>query len=172
MTHKEIQDLIKLIDKSSLAEVKVKVGDFEFSARTQHYFDGKQKGATNIYPQAQAAQPIYQSPPPPASPSVPQASDATPDIPQAAKQEAPTSGLIEIKSPMVGTFYRSASPDKPPYVQVGDVVEAGTVVCVIEAMKLFNEIESEIRGKIVKVLIDDASPVEYDQPVFLVDPKG
>jgi acetyl-CoA carboxylase biotin carboxyl carrier protein len=173
MTHKEIQELIKLIDKSSLAEVKVKVGDFEFSARTQHYFDGKQKGATNIYPQVQQAQPSYQVPPAaPAAPAAPPSQEATPDIQQPAKVEAPASGLVEIKSPMVGTFYRSASPDKPSYVQIGDVIEAGTVVCIVEAMKLFNEIESEVRGKIVKVLIDDASPVEYDQPIFLVDPKG
>jgi acetyl-CoA carboxylase biotin carboxyl carrier protein len=170
MTFKEIQELIKLVDKSTLAEVKIKVGDVEVSLRGQHYFDSKRQPAM-VYQGAPLQAPVQSTPvqssAAPAPASAPQA-----DLPAAEKAAAPAAGLIEIKSPMVGTFYRSASPDKPPYAQVGDEVKAGSVVCIVEAMKLFNEIESEISGKIVKVLVEDASPVEYDQPLFLVDPKG
>ena len=89
-----------------------------------------------------------------------------------APKEESTTGLLEVKSPIVGTFYRSPSPDKPPFFKVGDVIKSGDVVCIVEAMKLFNEIESEVAGRIVKVLVEDATPVEYDQTLFLVDPKG
>jgi len=171
MTNKEIQDLIKLIDKSELAEVKIKQGDFELSVRSQKYWANKQSG-TIVYGAAPSA-------PAPASVSAqpaattPSGQEVRSDLPTTTKEVSnENAGLIEVKSPMVGTFYRSASPDKPPYVQVGDVIEAGSVVCIIEAMKLFNEIESDVRGKIVKVLLEDAKPVEYDQPLFLIDPKG
>ena len=138
MTFKEIQDLIKLIDKSNLSE---------FSFKTETY-EVKIKGPRSYAPTM--------------------VTTAMPSMPIAPKASADK--LIEIKSPMVGTFYRSSAPDKPAFVSVGDTVQKGSVVCIIEAMKLFNEIESEFAGKIVKVLVEDASPVEYDQVLFLVEP--
>ena len=171
MTFKEIQELIKLVDKSTLAEVKIKVGEVEVSLRGQHYFDSKKQPSV-VYQSAPVQQAPVLSAPAPSQAPVANTPQIQTDLPAADKPAAPAAGLIEIKSPMVGTFYRSASPDKPPYAQVGDEVKAGSVVCIVEAMKLFNEIESEISGKIVKVLVEDASPVEYDQPLFLVDPKG
>lgn len=171
MTTKEIQDLIKLVDKSALAEVKLKQGDFELSIRSQKYYDGKQRETVSVYqtaPQHSMAPMHAPAPAPSSAEPVNIQQDLTPSGPEPSKN----AGLVEVKSPMVGTFYRSASPDKPSYVQIGDVIEAGSVVCIIEAMKLFNEIETEVRGKVVKVLVDDASPVEYDQPLFLLDPKG
>ena len=173
MTHKEIQDLIKLIDKSKLAEFKLKNGDFEVSIRSQKYFEAKQREQVTVVQQSAPAAPAQA---PVSQPAAPAEQNYQPDIQPQEKPKADdggdSKGLLEIKSPMVGTFYRSASPDKPPYVQVGDKVEESSGVCIVEAMKLFNEIESEVKGKIVKVLVDDASPVEYDQPLFLVDPKG
>lgn len=177
MNFKEIQELIKLINKSNLTEFKVKDGEFELSLRTDKY-EKAQKGKAQII---QSQQPVMPLPamqtsfaaPTPAQPVAPQ-----PDPQPAAKNEtaeaseAQDSNYIEIKSPMVGTFYRAASPEKPPYVKVGDQIDVGQVVCVVEAMKLFNEIESEVSGKIVKTLVEDAQPVEYDQVLFLVDPKG
>ena len=166
MTFKEIQELIKLIDKSDLSEFRLSTEEMDLVIRTKNY-TGKGKAVIS----APAAMPV-QVPAPVALPSAP-APVAAPQT-KAAEPEAKTeiSGdkkLLEIKSPMVGTFYRSASPDKPPYIKVGDSVQKGSVVCIIEAMKLFNEIESEISGKIVKVMVEDASPVEYDQVLFLVE---
>ena len=112
----------------------------------------------------------YQQAPPVASAPRMEVAPAA-EAPIAAVEIAPSSKLIEVKSPMIGTFYRSAGPDKPLFVNVGDEVTPGSTLCIIEAMKLFNEIECEIKGKIVKVLVDDATPVEYDQPLFLVDPS-
>lgn len=169
MTYKEIQDLIKLVVKLELAELKLRDGEFEMSVRTKEYARVKGTQTTSSTPVISMAAPA----PPPA----PEAPPATPQ-PQAPsageKEESETSseGMSEIKSPIVGTFYRSPSPDKPPFIKVGDVIKAGDVVCIVEAMKLFNEIESEVSGKIVKVLVEDATPVEYDQALFLVDPKG
>lgn len=172
MTYKEIQELIKLIDKSNLAEVKVKEGDFEISIRSVKYYDGKSSSSVTHYAATPAPAQVSAAPP-----SAPQGTNPTPAENKSVQAEKPAeepkpTGLIEIKSPMVGTFYRSSSPDKPPFLQVGDIVEEGFVVCIVEAMKLFNEIESDVRGKVVKVLVDDASPVEYDQPLFLIDPNG
>jgi acetyl-CoA carboxylase biotin carboxyl carrier protein len=104
--------------------------------------------------------------------SAPQPAPAAPAAPAAEPAKEENTNYIEVKSPIVGTFYRSPSPEKPPYIKVGDSIEVGSVVCIVEAMKLFNEIESEISGKVVKILIEDSSPVEYDQPLFLVDPNG
>ena len=166
MTYKEITDLIKLVNKSDLAELKLKDKDFEIQIRTK-LFQNKST-VTSGSPVVQMASP---------APVAPAAIPATPAPAAAdnnAKQESPaesTAGLLEIKSPIVGTFYRSSSPDKPAFVKVGDTVEKGGVVCIVEAMKLFNEIESEVSGKIVKVMIEDAQPVEYDQVLFLVDPS-
>jgi len=171
MNTKEIQNLIKLISESNLSEFKLKDGDFRLTIRTKEYHK-------YIKGSAQSQAPVLISAPnatpAPAAPVVQQenanvqssANDTPPDSGDASK------GLLEIKSPIVGTFYRSPSPDKDPFVKVGDKVSPDTVVCIVEAMKLFNEIEAEVSGKIVDVLVDDGSPVEYDQVIYLVDPKG
>lgn len=171
MTFKEIQDLIKLVNKTDLAEFKMKEGEFEISIRTDKY--AKARTATPASMPSFIPMPSSAAPAPAATPAAALAPAAAPVTPAAdASTAADTSNYLEIKSPIVGTFYRSGSPEKPPYVSVGDTVSEGSVVCIVEAMKLFNEIESEISGKIVKVMIDDAQPVEYDQVLFLVDPKG
>ncbi|MBT8232857.1 MAG: acetyl-CoA carboxylase biotin carboxyl carrier protein [Bacteroidia bacterium] len=168
MNYKEIQDLLKFISKSELAEVRIKEGEFELTVRNKNYSKNKITSAplmasptvvSGIQAPAPQETPVAQTPAPAAK------------APEAPKAEA-SDNLLEIRSPIVGTFYRSASPDKPPYVSVGDNVSVGGVVCIVEAMKLFNEIESEVEGKIVKVMVEDASPVEYDQVLYLVDPKG
>ncbi len=155
MKPKEIQDLIDYISNTGLAEVKIKTEEFELSVKK--YADAATAAPA---PQVIAAAPAPVAAPVAAAPAV-----ATPS-------PAPSSNLVEIKSPMIGTFYLTASPDAAPFVTEGGSISAGKTVCIIEAMKLFNEIESEISGKIVKVLVANASPVEYDQPLFLVDPAG
>ena len=166
MTFEEIKSLIQLINKSDLAEFRLEDGDQKIVIRTSKFNNGKQA----IYQTSAAFAPAPAAPPPA---SAPVAAPVAVEIPaKPADTEGSTAGLLEIKSPIVGTFYRSASPDKPPFIKVGDMVDKGSVVCVVEAMKLFNQIESEIKGKIVKLCVDDASPVEYDQLLFLVDPKG
>jgi len=174
MNFKEIKELIKIINQLELTEFKMKDGEFELSVRTKKYEKVKQQ--VTAVPVAQQ-QPMVQMPPaaPPASP----AQQPAPE-PKAAPQKDGSqdeggeneSNYVPVKSPIVGTFYRSSSPEKGPYVKVGDTIASGDVVCIVEAMKLFNEIESEISGKIVKVMVEDAQPVEYDQVLFLVDPKG
>jgi len=174
MTFKEIQDLIKLINRSDLSEFRMKDGDFELTVRTNEYMKNRAAATktthTQIMPMAAPAMPMAA---PAAAPAAPIAAPAPAVAAPAASApaEEDTSKYLEIKSPMVGTFYRSPSPDKPIYVKVGDSVSEGTPVCIVEAMKLFNEIESEVSGKIVKVLVEDAQPVEYDQVLFLVDPS-
>lgn len=164
MNYKEITDLIKLVNRTDLAEVKLKDKDFEISIRTAN-FQGKSTQVVQSAP-AQMMQAV--------APSAPAVS-ATPAATSASAVSAPaadsTEGLVEVKSPIVGTFYRSSAPDKPVYAKVGDVIEKGSTVCVVEAMKLFNEIECEVSGTIVKVMVEDAAPVEYDQVLFLVDPS-
>lgn len=157
MKAKEIQELIDYISNSGLAEVKIKTDEFELSIK---------KYAESSAPRmVEVAAPAPQAAPAPApSPSVAPAA--------APVAETTPSNLVEIKSPMIGTFYLTSSPDADPFVAVGDSVKAGETVCIIEAMKLFNEIESEISGKIVKILVSNSTPVEYDQPLFLVDPAG
>ncbi|MBS1587186.1 MAG: acetyl-CoA carboxylase biotin carboxyl carrier protein [Bacteroidetes bacterium] len=161
MEFKQIQELIKIINKSNISELNIEDGDFKITI--------KQAAETQFVAMPQAVpQMVHQAvhAPAPAQPQV-----AAP-APQAAAP-APSAGsdkLVTVKSPMIGTFYRSSGPDKPAFVSVGDEVKQGQVLCIIEAMKLFNEIESEVSGTIVKVLVDDASPVEYDQPLFLVEP--
>lgn len=176
MTFKEIQELLKLISKLELAEFKVKEKDFELVVRTKDYYKGKDMGAvmSSAAPMmpVTSVQPAFSQPQAaPAAASAPKAEPAAPARSEADSADS-SANYLPIKSPMVGTFYRSSSPEKAAYVKVGDVVEAGSVVCIIEAMKLFNEIESEISGRIVKVMVEDAQPVEYDQVLFLVDPKG
>jgi acetyl-CoA carboxylase biotin carboxyl carrier protein len=168
MTFEEIKALIQLINKSDLAEFRFEEGDKKLLIRTAKYNSGKQQ----IY---QSSAPMQQAPMMSAAPLAvaPKVEDAAPKAPTAENTEAPLVGqYLEIKSPIVGTFYRSAGQDKPLYTKVGETVDKGTVVCIIEAMKLFNEIESEVKGKIVKIMVEDATPVEYDQVLFLVDPKG
>lgn len=150
----EIQDLIKFVSKSGVSEVEIEKKDFKIVIKAEK--------AEQVFVQASAPQMVQAAP----APQV-----AAPASPAPVAPVAEESKLITIKSPMIGTFYRSSSPDKDAFVQVGDTIQKGSAVCIIEAMKLFNEIESEISGKIVKVLVDDASPVEYDQPLFLVDPS-
>ncbi len=158
MDFKQIQELIKIINKSNIGEVTIEEDGKKVTIKQkkdpQPIFAG---GGVPMQMAAPVAQPITQ-------PAASAAPDAKPAEPKA-------DNLITIKSPMIGTFYRQAGPGKPIFINVGDEVAPGKVVCIIEAMKLFNEIESEIKGKIVKVLVDDASPVEYDQPLFLVEPN-
>ncbi len=171
MTIKDIKELIKLVNTSDLAEVKIELEQAKLTIRSKDFFAGKnQVSAPSVISMPQVA--AAPAAPVAAAPATaPQVNTALAK-PASSEQAEDTSGYLEIKSPMVGTFYRSASPDKPPYFKVGDSVAEGDVVCIVEAMKLFNEIESEVSGTIVKVLIEDAHPVEYDQPLFLVDPNG
>jgi acetyl-CoA carboxylase biotin carboxyl carrier protein len=159
MDIKEIQNLIKFVAKSGASEVKLEMEDVKITIKT----GGSNTETTIIQGNPMGSMQQMQAPAP--VPAAPAASE-TPAAP-AVDENA---GYVTIKSPIIGTFYRK-SPDKSNFVEVGSVINAGDTVCVIEAMKLFNEIESEISGKIVKVLVDDSSPVEYDQPLFLVDPS-
>ena len=175
MDFKQIQDLIKLVNKSNISEIKVEEDDFKITIRTKEYAEGfRMKGEIAATP-TQIAVPVQSVPPPVQSA---EAKQETPPLEEKLKKETEQAGPVEkdqyitIKSPMIGTFYRSSAPDKDPFVQVGDLLASGKVICIIEAMKLFNEIESEVEGKVVKVLVEDATPVEYDQPLFLIDPTG
>ncbi len=163
MDIKEIQSLIKFVAKSGASEVKLETDDIKITIRTGSAGSGETTFVQSI-PMAQA----------PVTPSAPVQQEA-PTAPAAPAKETEKkeddSKYITIKSPIIGTFYRKPSPDKPAFVEVGDKISAGDVLCVIEAMKLFNDIESEVSGTIVKVLVDDSSPVEFDQPLFLVDPS-
>jgi acetyl-CoA carboxylase biotin carboxyl carrier protein len=159
MDLKEIQNLIKFVANSGVAEVKLEMDDVKVTIRTT--LEGNTTETT--YVQQMPAQPVIQQA------VIPQAiapAAATPAAPAAEDSK-----YVTIKSPIIGTFYRKPSPDKPVFVEVGSTIGKGDVLCVIEAMKLFNEIESEVSGKIVKILVDDMSPVEFDQPLFLVDPS-
>jgi len=160
MDFKQIQELVKMINKSNIGELTIEQKDFKVTIKQ------KEDHVTQVVaPAAVHAAPVHHAPA--VAPSAPAAPAAEKP---AAKEEKAASNLLTIKSPMIGTFYRRPSPDKPNLVEVGSEVQPGKVVCIIEAMKLFNEIESEIKGKVVKILVDDASPVEYDQPLFLVEP--
>ncbi len=165
----EIQDLIKFVAKSGVSEVEIEDKDFKITIKTPPHKKGKLIVETPSVVQVQApvaAAPVAAAPVAAAPVAAPAQEAAAP-----ASDEADDSKYVAIKSPMIGTFYRKPSPDKANFVNVGDDVSDDTVVCMIEAMKLFNEIESEITGQIVKILVDDGSPVEYDQPLFLVDPS-
>ena len=176
MTFKEITELIKLINKTNLTEFKVKDGEFELSLRTEKYSKTKTTqvlapAQQQILPVATAAPAMPAAPAPTGPPAAaPTPTESAPAVNEQPAEE-PTGNYLEVKSPIVGTFYRSPSPEKGPYVKVGDTITAGSTVCIVEAMKLFNEIESEVSGKIVKVMVEDAQPVEYDQVLFLVDPS-
>jgi acetyl-CoA carboxylase biotin carboxyl carrier protein len=158
MDFKQIQELIKMINKSNIGELTVEQKDFRITIKQKEenitqVVSAPATVVTTGHPVA-AAQPVQQT--------VAEKTKAA---------EAPAANLITIKSPMIGTFYRRSSPDKAAFAEVGDEITPGKIVCIIEAMKLFNEIESEVKGKVVKVLVEDASPVEYDQPLFLVEPN-
>jgi len=172
----EIQDLIKFVARSGVTEVEIEQNNFKITIKSD---PTKKKGKQQ---QAQVEPVVQQVPMPMPQMAMPQTQmpgQAPAPAPAPEKKEAPAkeepkeddSNYITIKSPMIGTFYRSSSPEKDAFVSVGDTIKEGKVICIIEAMKLFNEIEAEVSGKIVKVLADDASPVEYDQPLFLVDPS-
>ena len=164
MDFKQIQELIKLVNKSNLSELTIEEKDFKVTIKQKEEIIQQ----TLISGQFQHAPQAY-APAPAQAAALPAAAPAAPATPAPAADD--TSKYVTIKSPMIGTFYRKPSPDKPLFVEVGTEVTPGKVVCIIEAMKLFNEIESEVKGKIVKVLVEDQSPVEYDQPLFLVDPS-
>jgi len=160
MDLKEIQNLIKFVSNTGVAEVKLETGDVKITIRTT--LEGNTPEITYVQqaPMAQAMQ---------AAPAPVAVAPATPAAPTAPAED--NSKYVTIKSPMIGTFYREPAPDKPVFVEVGSSIGKGDVLCVVEAMKLFNEIEAEVSGKIVKILVDDMSPVEFDQPLFLVDPS-
>jgi acetyl-CoA carboxylase biotin carboxyl carrier protein len=156
MDIKQIQDLIRFVSKSGVNEVSIEQNDFKITIKTNQtptFVNASIPPATFVNPAPAATAPQPQ-------PATEQPAPAVPD----------TSRYTTIKSPMIGTFYRSSTPEKPSFVNIGDEVQVGSVLCIIEAMKLFNEIESEVSGRIVKILVDNASPVEYDQPLFLVEP--
>jgi acetyl-CoA carboxylase biotin carboxyl carrier protein len=161
MDLKEIQNLIKFVSNTGVAEVKLETGDVKITIRTT--LEGHAPEVTYLQaPMQQAMQTAPIAAPAPA---------AVPATPVAVAPAEENSKYVTIKSPMIGTFYRKPAPDKPMFVEVGSSIGKGDVLCVVEAMKLFNEIEAEITGKIVKILVDDMSPVEFDQPLFLVDPS-
>lgn len=163
MDLKEIQELIKFVAKSGATEVDLEIDNVKISIKSPGK-KGKGGEVETIIQQIPVAQ---------AAPMMPAVAPVAPvaEAPQTESAASDDSKYITIKSPMIGTFYRKPSPDKETFVNIGDEIKPGDVLCVVEAMKLFNEIESEVSGKIVKVLADDASPVEYDQPLFLVDPS-
>ena len=160
MNLKQIQDLIKFVSKSGVTEVSLETKEIKITIKTGNK---SETVVTQVVPQIAAA---------PVAPAVVSAPAPQTVAEKAAEVKAGNEAkYITIKSPMIGTFYRTPSPDKPTFVNIGDEIKLGKVICIIEAMKLFNEIESEVSGKIVKVLVDNASPVEYDQPLFLIDPS-
>ena len=164
MKPQEIQELIDFISKSGLDEVNIETSDFKIAVKK---YSATQPAAVEPAPRAAApAQANLTSAPAPQAPA-PQSAEKV----AAPVKEDDSSRYVEIKSPMIGTFYRSANPESDSFVNVGDSVKEGDTVCIVEAMKLFNEIESEVSGKIVKILVENATPVEYDQPLFLVDPS-
>jgi len=157
MDIKQIQELVKLVNKSNIGELSIEKSDFKITIKQ------KKQIVQNISEAIPAVSFPQQS-------ALPQSGTSSAPVKKADTPVAKAENFLTIKSPMIGTFYRQAGPGKPIFINVGDEVEEGQVVCIIEAMKLFNEIESEVSGTVVKVLVDDASPVEFDQPLFLVEP--
>jgi acetyl-CoA carboxylase biotin carboxyl carrier protein len=165
MDLKEIQNLIKFVAKSGASEVKLEMEDVKITIKT-----GGEETTTIVQQMPMATAPMMQAAPTPVAPvAIPEpVASSAPVVTEVASED---SKYITVKSPIIGTMYRKPSPDKPMFVEVGQTIAEGDVLCIIEAMKLFNEIESEVSGKIVKILVDDSSPVEFDQPLFLVDPS-
>ncbi|MBL3656415.1 acetyl-CoA carboxylase biotin carboxyl carrier protein [Fulvivirga sediminis] len=160
MKTKEIRDLIDFISKSGLNEVNIETEELKLSVKRDAEVQTKFVESAPVVSQTPAVSAPTQAPTTPAT-----------EASESSKPQEPSNNYLEVKSPMIGTFYRSANPDSPPFVAVGDKIEQGQPVCIIEAMKLFNEIESEVSGTIVKVMVENASPVEFDQVLFLVDPS-
>ncbi len=174
MDKKEIQGLIKLINDSNISELKLEDGDFKLTIRTKEYHKASMMPVQKTVI-GQPSIPISVPHPVPQVVEEPKINTPAVDAGSTANKVSSNNednGYLEIKSPIVGTFYRAPAPDKDPYVKVGDVVNKESVVCIVEAMKLFNEIEAEVSGKIIDILVEDASPIEYDQVLFIVDPKG
>lgn len=171
MEYKQIQQLIKLISESNISEFKMEEGELKLSIRTKHFKSSKGSTTQQILPvQTTNVQPIPTALPSSTGAETPA---ATPEAPAPATETPDESdNYVYVRSPIVGTFYRSPAPDKAPFIKPGDQINTGDVVCIVEAMKLFNEIESEVSGKVIKMLVDDATPVEYDQALFIVDPQG
>ncbi len=163
MEYKQIQELIKTINKSNISELSIEEGDFKITIKQEQTSAPQYVAMPAPAMAAPMPAPVHQ-----AAPQATQA--AAPAAAPAAAAPASGGNTVTIKSPMIGTFYRSSSPDKPVFVNVGDEIKVGQVLCIIEAMKLFNEIESEVSGRVVKVIADNASPVEYDQPLFIIEP--
>lgn len=164
MDLKEIQNLIKFVAKSGTSEVRLETEDVKITIKNERESKGENQTVIHQMPMQQQPQmPVQQQ----AAPQAP----APAEVNKAESTTAEDDKYITVKSPIIGTFYRKPSPDKPVYVEVGSTISEGDVLCTIEAMKLFNEIESEVSGKVVKVLVDDSTPVEFDQPLFLIDPS-
>lgn len=164
MDYKEIQDLIKLVKKNQISELEIEKDDFKIFIRSE----GDEKVVVQAAPQQPVMPAVTQQVQQPAQ----QAPQSQPQQSQSDQKDTQDSNLVEIKSPMIGTFYRAPGPDKDPFISIGDSIKEGQTICMVEAMKLFNEIEAEMSGKVVKILVEDAAPVEFDQPLFLIDPKG
>ncbi len=166
MKTKEIRDLIDFISKSGLNEVNIETEELKLSIKRNPETTTQIIEPSAAAPVTLPLAPVVQS----NQTIVPSAEEVSPGSAKSSSTDE-TNGMVEVKSPMIGTFYRSANPDSDPFVNVGDSIGEGQTVCIIEAMKLFNEIETELSGKIIKILVEDATPVEYDQPLFLVDPS-
>lgn len=160
METKDIQKLLDYISKSDLDEVNIETSELKLSIKRS--LAGNSVQAVQV--------PVQQAAPAPAALPVMEAPKPQTSAPAEPVAAEVASNLIEVKSPMIGTFYRASGPDKPNFVEIGDTITEGGVICIVEAMKLFNEIESEVSGKVVKILVEDASPIEFDQPLFLVEP--
>ena len=172
MELKELQDFIKNIAKSGATEVKIETGDLKLTIKTPPKGKAAQTHTeTTVVQQFPMPQQMATMPGIQMAPTMQTMAPVQQPVTPVETKEEDNSRYIEIKAPMVGTFYRKPAPDKPTYVNVGDNVEPGKIVCIIEAMKLFNEIESEVSGKVVKILVDDSTPVEFDQPLYLIDPS-
>lgn len=167
MDFKQIKELIDLVNSSEIGELLIEDKDFKVRIRHQKYHKTI-TAAAGFAPQAA----VVPAPAPAGAPEAPKPASGEGKAGDQDGDLEDTSHLHTVRSPMIGTFYRASSPDKPPYKKVGDHVSKDDVLCIIEAMKLFNEIESEVSGRIVKVLVENESPVEYDQPLFLIDPNG
>jgi acetyl-CoA carboxylase biotin carboxyl carrier protein len=166
MNLKEVEELIRFVSKANVSEVELETKDVKLIIKTSKGYTEQRIETPVIVSTPQPAVAPVQVAAAPVKSAIP-----APEAPKAEAKGGDESKFVTIKSPMIGTFYRSSGPDKPPFANVGDKVEKGKIICIIEAMKLFNEIECEVSGTIVKVLVNDASPIEYDQPIFLVNPS-
>ena len=171
MDLKEIQDFIKGIAKSGVTEVRIETEELKLTIKTAPKGKAGLQTETTVIQQVPYQSHLATIPPIQNMSNLQTIPPVYLTAETEIRKEEPSIKLVEIRSPMVGTFYKRPSPDKPSYLNIGDEIEPGKIICIIEAMKLFNEIESEISGKVVKILVDDSSPVEYDQPLFLIEPK-